>query len=121
MSLKTKNWILVFIWAGFIFFLSDQPFLKSGLPSQWDFILRKIAHLTEYAILVYLLIQALKEHQLTHKQVLILAVSLAIFYAISDEYHQTFILGREGTSRDVLIDSFGIFLGAWFNKGKMIK
>lgn len=121
MSPKVKNWILVFIWAGFIFFLSHQPFLKSDLPDQWDFALRKIAHLTEYAILAWLLIRALKEHQLSKQQVLILAISLSVLYAISDEYHQTFILGREGTFRDVLIDSFGIFLGAWLNRKKMIK
>jgi len=121
MTTKTKNWILVFIWAGFIFFLSSQPFLKSGLPNQWDFVLRKIAHITEYAILAWLLIRALKGYQLTNRQILISAISLSILYAISDEYHQTFILGREGALRDVLIDSSGVFLIAWFNKGKMIK
>jgi len=121
MTIKTKNWILVFIWAGFIFFLSHQPFLKSGLPNQWDFILRKIAHITEYAILTWLLIRALKGYQLTNSQILISAISLSILYAISDEYHQTFILGRQGLPRDVLIDSLGILLSTWFNRGKMIK
>ena len=112
---------MVFIWAGFIFFLSDQPFLKSDLPSQWDFVLRKIAHIAEYAVLTWLLIRAFKEHQLTNKQVLILSISFSIFYAMSDEYHQTFILGRQGVFRDVLIDSFGIVLIAWFNRRKMIE
>jgi len=121
MSLKVKNWILVFIWAGFIFFLSNQPFLKSDLPSQWDFILRKIAHISEYAILAWLLIRALREHGLTNRRILALAISISILYAISDEYHQNFILGRYGVLRDVLIDSVGIFLSAWLNRKKMIK
>jgi len=116
MSHKTKNWIFVFVWAGLIFFLSHQPFLKSGLPNQWDFVLRKLAHITEYAILTWLLIRALKEYQLTNKQIIFLAISLAVLYALSDEYHQTFILGRQGTLRDVLIDSSGIFLTSWFTK-----
>jgi len=119
MSLKTKNWILVFIWASFIFFLSHQPFLESGLSNQWDFILRKIAHITEYAILTWLLIRALRGYQLTPSQILLLAISLSFLYAMSDEYHQTFILGRQGVPRDVFIDSFGIFLGAWLSKMKV--
>jgi len=121
MSSKTKKWLLVLIWAGLIFFLSHQPFLKSDLPNQWDFVLRKIAHITEYAILAWLLIRALREHKLTWGQILTLAIALSVGYAISDEYHQTFILGREGTFRDVLIDGVGVFLVAWFNRRKMIK
>lgn len=116
-----KNWILVFVWAGFIFLLSHQPFLESGLPGQWDFALRKIAHITEYAILTLLLIRALKEHRLKVSQIIILSIVIAVFYAISDEYHQTFILGRHGVPQDVLIDSLGIFLMAWFNRKKMIE
>jgi len=119
MSSKVKNWLLVFVWAGLIFFLSNQPYLKSDLPNQWDFILRKIAHITEYAILAWLLIRALQGNKLTWGQ-LTLAVVLSILYAVSDEYHQTFVLGREGTFRDVSIDSFGVLLAAWLNRRKMI-
>ncbi len=121
MDLKTKNWIFVFAWAGFIFFLSHQPFLESGLPGQWDFVLRKLAHITEYAILTWLLIRALKEYQLTTRQIIISSITIVVLYAVSDEYHQTFILGRQGAFRDVLIDSIGIFLITWFNGKKMIK
>jgi VanZ family protein len=120
METRTKNWILVFLWTGLIFFLSHQPYLKSDLPGQWYFFLRKIAHITEYAILTFLLIRALKGYQLTNGRVLILATSLAIAYAIFDEYHQTLISGREGTPRDVLIDSLGVFWVTWLKKRKMI-
>jgi len=121
MDKKIKNWILVLIWAGLIFFLSHQPFLESDLPGQWDFMLRKIAHVTEYAILTYLLIRALREYDLTNRQVLILSMTIAIFYAMSDEYHQTFILGRKGVYTDVLIDSIGILLISWFYSNKLDK
>lgn len=127
-----KKWLLVVLWAGLIFFLSHQPELKSGLPERWDFFLAKSAHFLEYAILTFLLIQALQEHQLTKKKILILAVILAIGYAFSDEYHQSFILGRNASLRDVLIDSSGVLLiacpalcskrcRAWLAKRKMIK
>ena len=32
-------------------------------------------------------------------------------YSITDEIHQTFVFGRSGEIRDVLIDSVGIFTG----------
>ena len=120
MSLKVKNWVLVFIWAGFIFFLSNQPFLKSDLPGQWDLILRKIAHISEYAILTWFLIRALREYALTNGQILTLAISISILYAISDEYHQNFILGRYGVLRDVLIDSVGILIASQLARNKKI-
>lgn len=116
-----KKWLAVFLWAGLIFFLSHQPELKSGLPERWDFFLAKSAHFLEYAILTFLLIRALQEHQLTKKKILILAVILAMGYAFSDEYHQSFILGRNASLRDVLIDSSGVLLIAWLVRRKMIK
>jgi len=118
MKTKIINWSLVFIWACFIFFLSHQPDLKSNLPGNWDFILRKIAHITEYAILTFLLIRALSEHKLSNQQVLIWSMFLAILYAVSDEYHQTFISLRQGAVRDILIDSLGIFSVIFLNRKK---
>ncbi|MFH0907000.1 MAG: VanZ family protein [bacterium] len=116
-----KNWFLVLVWAGFIFFLSNQPDLKSSLPGQWDFILRKLAHISEYAILFFLLTRALFGHQISRKKVFVLSVALSIGYAISDEYHQSFIQGRHGSAQDVLIDSAGVFLSAWLNTRKIVK
>ncbi len=115
MNQKLKNWFLVVLWIGIIFFFSHQPDLKSDLPNQWDFILRKLAHISEYAILTFLLIRALSNYQLSKKKIILWSVFLAILYAVSDEYHQTFIFGREGTIRDVLIDSAGVFFALLFS------
>lgn len=42
---------------------------------------------------------------------------LAVLYAITDEYHQTFVFGRNGTWIDVLIDSTGAAIAlAWARK-----
>lgn len=43
-----------------------------------------------------------------------LALLLAVLYAISDEFHQTFVPGRNGTPVDVAIDSLGASLGLLF-------
>ena len=118
MNQKLKNWALVFLWAGVIFFFSSQPGLKSSLPNQWDFVLRKLAHLTEYAVLTFLLIRTLSRYWLGWRRILLAAFILAILYAVSDEYHQTFVFGREGALRDVLIDSAGALLACLFTQSR---
>ena len=87
-----------------IFFLSAQPDLDSGLGTL-DLVLRKLAHATEYALLTLLWAWALRP--LTQWNVAVAAL-IAVTYAVSDEYHQTFVTGRSGTPIDVAIDAFGI-------------
>jgi VanZ family protein len=92
------------VWMGVIFAFSAQSDLSSGLS--WDFPLRKAAHMTEYGILWWLLQRALGESRRA------LAAAVAIAYAATDEFHQTFVSGRHGTPVDVLIDTAGIAI-AW--------
>ncbi|PIP17381.1 MAG: hypothetical protein COX44_00240 [Candidatus Portnoybacteria bacterium CG23_combo_of_CG06-09_8_20_14_all_37_13] len=107
MNLKfLKTWLLVILWMLVIFYLSHQPDLKSGFPNLVDFILRKIAHITEYAILCFLLIRAINNKKW--------AFLIAFLYAISDEFHQLFVFGRHGSPKDVAIDSIGIMLAVYF-------
>jgi VanZ family protein len=94
-------WLPIVLWAGLIFTLSSIPSLHSGLGT-WDLILRKCAHVTEYAILAFLLRRAVATPW---------AAAAAFLYACSDEYHQSFVVGREGRPRDVAIDSIGIVIG----------
>ena len=97
-----SRWLPVLVWAGVIFALSSIPSLSSGLGS-WDLVLRKLAHATEYAILAVLLWRALGRE--------LLAFALAVLYAVTDEVHQTFVAGRHGSPRDVVIDAIGAALG----------
>lgn len=89
-----------------IFFFSHQPDLSSGL-GVWDTIGRKLFHMAEYALLCVLWWRALTGIA-TPGAALAGAVALSVGYAITDEWHQTFIEGRHGTPVDVLIDSVGI-------------
>ena len=113
-----KFWLPVIIWAGIIFWLSSIPDLKTDLDQ--DFLLRKIAHILEFGILTFLLIRAFsaKGGPALGWQPLMLAIIFAIFYALTDEYHQTFIIGRQGSLRDAGIDSIGILLVGliWYYK-----
>jgi VanZ family protein len=95
-------WMPVVAWAALIFGLSSIPSLSTGL-GVWDEILRKCAHATEYAVLAVLLVRALERPRL--------AFALAVVYAASDEFHQTFVRGRHGSPYDVLIDAAGAAIG----------
>ena len=79
---------------------------RTGLGT-WDLILRKLAHLTEYAILGALLARALARPEL--------AIAIGALYATSDEIHQHFVRGRHAAWYDVLIDTIGVSVGvlAW--------
>ncbi len=111
---KLLHWIFVILWMGFIFYLSHQPDLKSALPSEWDFIFRKIAHISEFAVLNFLLIRTFSHHGVSFKNALLLSFSLSFAYAALDEYHQNFVLGRYGSIKDILIDTIGILIATIF-------
>ena len=95
-------WLPVVIWAAVIFTLSSIPSLSTGLGT-WDTILRKGAHLTEYAILGALLYRALGREPL--------ALAVGIAYAATDELHQYFVRGRHASPVDVAIDAVGVAIG----------
>ena len=95
-------WLPVFAWAAVIFAFSSIPSLSSEL-GDWDYVLRKCAHITEYAILGALLYRALGvEAQ---------ALAIGIAYAATDELHQHFVAGRHASPIDVAIDAVGLSLG----------
>jgi len=97
-----RAWAPIVLWAAVIFAFSAVPSLSSGLGT-WDLLLRKIAHLSEYAILGALLVRAVQR-----PAVAILAGGL---YAVSDELHQHFVRGRHAAWYDVLIDTVGVTIG----------
>lgn len=75
------------------------------------FIVRKLAHTLEYAILGISIAYYVKQFQLSRKKILLYSIMFSCLYAISDELHQYFVPGRSCELRDVLIDTNGAFLG----------
>jgi VanZ family protein len=88
-----------------IFGLSATPDLSSGLGA-WDVLLRKLAHVTIYALLWIALVRA------TDWRRPVAATVVALLYAVSDEIHQSFVPGRHGAPLDVAIDAAGCALAA---------
>jgi VanZ family protein len=117
MSNKKQNiiifyWLPVFLWCGLIFYLSGVPSLHSALPNEWDYIFRKIAHMTEYAVLALFFFRAASQN-MGKRRALAYSALFALTFALTDEYHQTFVFGRNGNFFDVVIDSLGIFFSVF--------
>ncbi len=79
-----------------------------------NFVVRKIAHIMEYAILTVLISIPLRMHHIKNKSIFIIAFVTSVIYAGTDEFHQTFVEGRSGSLKDVGIDSIGVLLGSLF-------
>jgi hypothetical protein len=92
----------VLVWAAVIFTFSSIPSLSTGLGG-WDTLLRKGAHMTEYAILGALLLRALGSA--------LPALAAGVAYAATDELHQHFVRGRHAAFLDLLIDAVGVAVG----------
>ena len=136
---KLKYFIPALIWMIFIFIMSHTNGNDSSNQSNFiaeiilkvirdtlTFIIRKAAHMSEYAILLLLLYYALSN--VISKHTLSLSLLVTFIYACSDEFHQLFIPGRSGQFKDVLIDTSGalimlmiIFLWQRKKKSKLIK
>jgi VanZ family protein len=96
------RWGPVVGWAAVIFAFSSVAHLGTGLGT-WDLVLRKLAHLTEFAILGALMHRAVGRVGL--------AIALGSLYAATDEFHQAFVDGRVASPLDWGIDTAGVIAG----------
>jgi VanZ family protein len=99
------RWLPLLSWMGAIFIMSNQP--KTNIPSfgVWDLLVKKGSHFLAYGVLASLALRVTDGEG--RKRPYLWALLLTILYAISDEFHQTFIPGRNGMLMDVFIDSLG--------------
>lgn len=115
--MKPARIILLFpvlILSALIFYLSgrpDVPVLNSA-PQGFD----KIAHFLAFflysisALMFFCSISNLKKITLCK----ICAILLALIFAITDEYHQSLVVGRYASIYDFLADSAGIVVSMFF-------
>jgi VanZ family protein len=130
-----KSWLPLLVWMALIFTGSTdsgsaghtsgfiEPLLHWLLPwlshesiGSLHFLIRKCAHITEYAVLGGLALRAIapsRSVSFAEKRWRIAgaALALAALYAASDEYHQSFVPSRGASVDDVLIDICGACLG----------
>ena len=132
--------ILVILWMGVIFYFSSMSSSKSDNQSN-GFIhrtvikvvkvfksdltvgdealitkyvvypIRKYAHIFEYFVLYILVFLFINCYDLDLKRKIIYSMIVCVLYACSDEIHQMLVPGRDGSIRDVFVDSFGSSIG----------
>lgn len=130
-----KYWLPVAAWMLLIYGVSSDsmslentsrfmdPLLRWIFPSlagpelaALKLLIRKLGHVFEYAVLAALWWSALRHLNPAALNrwnwwVPAQAFLMTVAYAITDEFHQTFVANRVGTPWDVLIDSAGAALG----------
>ena len=86
------------------------PSIKEAYLSNPVVVTRKLAHFTIYMVLGLVSYLALPRAWSVRKRV-VLAITLCLVYAITDEFHQSFVPGRGPEIRDVFIDTIGSSVG----------
>ena len=122
-----SEWFLLIFWMGIIFFMSTDsfsfpqsskfvipllhaifPFFSMKTIHSIHVFLRKVGHFTEYAILGWLWFRTLQARDPAwSNRSAFLALLLSAVYALTDEFHQSFVPSRGPSLIDVGIDSAG--------------
>ena len=117
-------WVLTAVVMGLIFFFSSRTADESSQQSDFllkllqklfgegalsDFIVRKAAHFSEFALLRFLF--NFSFYFTYGKPKRIISVALTSLYAVSDEVHQIFVEGRACQALDWVIDTCGAAAG----------
>ncbi len=124
-----RAWLPAILWAAVIFYFSTDGFSSSatsryiGPLINWimpnlrleyeqfvNFIIRKLAHLTEYFIFALFLYRGFgtgQEDTEGNLRTVWLTLAAIFVYACSDELHQSFVPSRTANFHDSLIDFFG--------------
>lgn len=137
---------MVALWMGVIFYASTDVFsaghtsrfiepvlrwlfrgrLSEAGVKQIHFLIRKFAHLSEYAVLALLTRNALRRGaasnvtgapRLGEWSIAGFAFLIAATYAAGDEFHQTFVPSRGASVHDVMIDAAGAATGLLILQG----
>jgi len=118
-------------WMAFIFFLSTLEGPASGrvlesVSGTWtEGWLSYLAHALLYGILAILVQSAIWvwDPQRQPKWVFVAGLFAAV-YGITDEYHQSFVVGRSASASDVVVDSVAALVAAallWFWTTRFIR
>ena len=94
----------------YIFVLSSVP--ARNIPNPFPYF-HPAVHFVEYSVLAFLCARVLRHKQSGWNFALIAAVAwgIVMLFAASDEWHQTFVVGRTGQIKDVLFDGLYAWLG----------
>ena len=101
--MKIWNWVFGLGW--------DEAKVLA-MPEVWDFPIRKLAHMTEFGILAVLIFLAIRYYRQidTRRKHYFFTWLGTVCYALTDEFLQRFVPGRNGNFFDVCVDATGAVL-----------
>lgn len=105
-----KLWLPVVFFMGWIFYTSSIP--GTDIPPLFPY-QEVFYHILMFSILAYFFARASKItfHLAGPMKIILLTLIFGILYAISDEFHQSFVPNRTSSGFDVFMDGVGTFLG----------
>lgn len=96
-------------------FVEQLHYIAPSIDQQLlTFLVRKGAHIFAYFVLGILMVNALRQVNLSKfkfNRPAVLSIIVCALYAVSDEFHQLFVSGRSGELRDIIIDSCAAMAG----------
>ena len=103
-----------------IYALSAQPDIPHP-PGPWmDGVVDKIAHAAGYGLLAWLFLRALEQRFTRSVALEALCVIIAVAYGVTDEFHQSFVPGRNPSLADLAADATGAIgamaLSGWIQR-----
>jgi VanZ family protein len=107
-----KFWFPGILYSGIIFYTSSIPSVATPLQKiHFD----KILHFLEYIPFGFLMARGIYSVKpATSVKILVMGVGLVTFlFGISDEYHQSFVVGRSSSIIDLIVDSAGGLIGGY--------
>ena len=103
------SWLFVFLIAIAIFYMSSRTFKAGAAATNLYAILY---HFFAFFFLALFLVPAIVKGK--KKNLIFIAIIIAVMYGLSDEIHQFFVPGRACMFSDFLTDSAGILLASFF-------
>jgi VanZ family protein len=106
------DWLALAAFCALIFYLSAQPYLPMASLFKFQ---DKLDHFTAYGVMAALAWRAFRHlsGSLSKRWLYAFSVVFCSLYGISDEWHQSFVPGREPSAADWLADTSGAILSLW--------
>ncbi len=99
------RWIPALCMMLIIFVFSSLPGHELPNLLSWDYVVKKTSHAIGYALLALSYLHLLRYNKMGHGRAWVMALA----YAVTDEFHQSFVPGRSASLFDVVIfDNIGV-------------
>ena len=109
------HWIITLIYVCLITILSHQPADNISDVSPGIKNVDKLFHFIEFSILGFLVFGSLSLNSKEFDLIFNLSIKIGILFSCLDEYHQSFIDGRDSSPVDLIFDILGVFFGTFLH------